>query len=592
MATILVIEDEQAILGNLLEILDLEGFQAIGARQGIEGIQKAQAHRPDLILCDIKMPCLDGYGVLEALRQDPDTAAIPVIFLSARGDRSDIRRGMNLGADDYLTKPCTIADLLEAVHSRLKKQAALIQNQPKQPLQTTEFLQTIAHIDALTNLPSRSLLRQHLQQAILEVSDSPSANGKAIAVFCVNINRFRTINTLYSHNIGDALLQTVAHRLQNTVLSASLIARMGADEFGVVVPGCPELSTLESIAQQILTAVNAPYLLSGQRICIQVSIGIALHTQSIKGSEELLLRAETARRWCQKRKQGGYLIYSLTMDAIEAERRLIETDLSKAFSFAIARGSELSELQLYYQPQVNLLTGKIVGVEALLRWKHPQRGMIPPNSFIPIAEELGLILPLSEWVLRTACVQAQRWRQLNLQPLRVSVNLSMLQFQQEDLAERVAQILVETKLDPKSLVLELTETSLMYDVNSTIETLGALKKIGVEISIDDFGTGYSSLNYLNHLPIDTLKMDQTFVQQATVDTGAAAISTAIMAMAQSLKLKVIAEGVETRSQLLFVQKIGCQTMQGFLYSPPLPASEMQPLLSCDRRLQLTSECLI
>jgi diguanylate cyclase len=577
MATILVIEDEDIILDNLLEILELEGFQSIGAEHGAAGIAKAKAYRPDIILCDIRMPELDGYGVLEGLRQDPDTAAIPVIFLSAKGDRSDIRRGMNLGADDYLTKPCAIADLLEAIHSRLKKKAAISQVHSR-PLQTPEFLQTIAHIDSLTNLPSRFLLYQHLQQAM----EKSSQDRSTIAVLCVNVNRFRTINATYGHGVGDELLKTIGRRLQETIQSASLIARMSADEFGVVLMGALDQQAIAEAAQTVLTAMSSLYSLSGHEIRVQVSIGIALHSRHAKSSEELVLRAETARRWCQKQGQSSYLFYNLTMDAVEAERRLIESDLGKAL--------EQSEFQLYYQPQVNLMTGQIVGVESLIRWCHPQRGMIPPNAFIPVAEEMGLIIPIGEWVLRTACRQAQQWQQMSLQPLQISVNLSMRQFQQSDLAQMVAQILQETGLDPKLLVLELTETCLMKDVNSTIKTLRSLKEIGVEISIDDFGTGYSSLNYLNHLPIDTLKMDQTFVREATVNRGAAAISTAIMAMAQSLKLEVIAEGVETHKQLLFLQEIGCQAMQGFLYSPPLPADELQPLLSSDRRLQLISAC--
>ncbi|KAM3101990.1 putative bifunctional diguanylate cyclase/phosphodiesterase [Phormidesmis sp. 146-12] len=579
MATILVIEDEDIILDNLLEILELEGFQSIGAEHGAAGIAKAKAYRPDIILCDIRMPELDGYGVLEGLRQDPDTATIPVIFLSAKGDRSDVRRGMNLGADDYLTKPCAIADLLEAIQSRLKKKAVLLQTYSQS---SHSFLQSIAHTDSLTNLPSRFLLHQHLQRAMEQSNQEQSNQEQSIAVLCVNVNRFRTINATYGHGIGDELLQTIGQRLQKTVQSASLIARMGADEFGVVLTSVLDQQAVADVAQLILTAVTSLYSLKGHEIRVQVSIGVALHSRHAKSSEELVLRAETARRWCQKQGQSSYMFYNLTMDAVEAERRLIESDLGKAL--------EQSEFQLYYQPQVNLMTGQIVGVESLIRWCHPQRGMIPPNAFIPVAEEMGLIIPIGEWVLRTACLQAQQWQQMSLQPLQVSVNLSMRQFQQADLAQRVAQILQETGLAPELLVLELTETCLMKDVNSTIKTLRSLKKIGVEISIDDFGTGYSSLNYLNHLPIDTLKMDQTFVREATVNRGAAAISTAIMAMAQSLKLEVIAEGVETHKQLLFLREIGCQAMQGFLYSPPLPADELQPLLRTDRRLQMISAC--
>jgi diguanylate cyclase len=576
MTTILVIEDEEIILNNLLEILELEGFRSIGAEHGRLGIDLAKTDQPDLILCDIRMPELDGYGVLEVLRQDPQTATIPVIFLSAKGDRSDIRHGMNLGADDYLTKPCAIAELLAAVNSRLRKQATLSEVYTKP--QTTEFLQTIAQIDSLTNLPSRLSLHQHLQQAMEQSAQDQSA----IAVLCININRFRSINATYGHQVGDRLLQSVSQRLQSAVPSASLIARMGADEFGIVLTGHLEQPVVMELTQSVLDAVTAPYYLDGCDIRVQASVGVALHSHHAKTSEELLLKAETARRWCKKQGQSTYQFYSLTMDAVEAERRLIEADLGQAL--------EQAEFKLYYQPQVNLMTGQMIGVEALIRWFHPQRGLISPSAFIPIAEEMGLIVEIGDWVLRTACAQAQRWQQVSFKPLQMSVNLSMRQFQQTDLPERVAQVLQETGLDPKLLVLELTETCVMHDVNATIATLRSLKKIGVEISIDDFGTGYSSLNYLNHLPIDTLKMDQTFVRDAATSRSAAAISTAIMSMAQSLKLEVIAEGVETRKQLSFLQEIGCQAMQGFLYSPPLPAEELQPFLRAGQQLRLVSTC--
>jgi diguanylate cyclase len=576
MATILVIEDEEIILDNLLEILELEGFSTIGAEHGAIGLQKAKSYLPDLILCDICMPELDGYGVLEALRRDPETATIPLIFLSAKGEHAEIRQGMNLGADDYLTKPCAISDLLEAVSSRLKKHATLNQVYIQQHLSQDPPGST--HLDPLTHLLDRTLLSQHLQQAI-------SQNQPGIAALCLNVNRFRTINTTFGHSVGDLLLQAIAQRLQDTLQFGGTIARLGADEFGVVLAGLSEQDVAQ-VAQRILIAATAPYCIDGYTLHIQVSLGIAVHSALSHSSERLLVQAETARRWCQKQGQSHYLFYSLTMDTLEVERGLIESDLGKAVVEQAGNPLKQPQFQLHYQPQVNLATGQIVGVEALLRWQHPQRGMIPPKMFIPIAEELGLIVPIGEWVLRTACNQAKRWQTLSLVPLRVSVNLSMRQFRQENLAEMVGQILAETGLEPQLLVLELTETSVMQDVSATVRILRQLKRLGVEISLDDFGTGYSSLNYLNYLPIDALKIDQSFVRQGAINSSAAAISTAIITMARSLKLKVVAEGVETQNQLAFLREIGCQSIQGFLYSPPLPPEEVQPLLSADRRLQI------
>ncbi len=588
MTTILVIEDEEIILDNLLEILKLEGFQSIGAEHGMIGVQRAKAYLPDLILCDICMPELDGYGVLERLRHDPKTAAIPIIFLSAKCERTEIRHGMNLGADDYLIKPCTIADLLEAVSSRLKKYANLTQIFTRQCLPLSNMLPSSAYLDPLTQLPNRTLfyqqLQQHLTQAFFRVGQA-TRDDTAVAVFCLNINRFRTVNTSFGYYTGDRLLQLMGQRLNEAIGDDATLARLGADEFGIIITGQSE-QDVAGIAQAILVEVTAPYQCLDHKIQIQVSIGVALSSQR-SSPEQLLVQAETARRWCQKQGQSGYMFYSLAMDALEVEQRLIETDLSNAIANQVSSGLKQSEFQLYYQPQVDLATGQIIGVEALLRWKHPQRGMIPPKIFIPIAEEMGLIVSLGEWVLQTACTQVQSWQSLSLMPLKVSVNLSMRQFQQEKLAQRVGQILDETGLNPKLLVLELTESVLMEDIGATVLILRQLKQLGVEISLDDFGTGYSSLNYLATLPIDALKIDQTFVRQGAINVEAAAISTAIIMMAQSLNLNVVAEGVETQRQLTFLQEIGCQAMQGFLYSPPIPADEMQPLLSADHRL-LTS----
>ncbi len=588
MATILVIEDEQVILDNLLEILNLEGFQSIGAEHGIVGVQKAQAYLPDLILCDVSMPELDGYGVLEALRHDPKTAAIPIIFLSAKCERTQIRQGMNLGADDYLTKPCTIADLLEAISSRLKKYATLAQIFTRKSTTLLDGLPNLAYLDPLTNLPNRTLFYQQLQQHLARQTffrvGQANRDNAAVAVFCLNINRFRTVNTSFGYHLGDRLLQLMGQRLEQAIGDGGTLARLGADEFGIIITAQSQEQDIADIAQAILVEVTAPYVCFDHKIQVQVSIGVALCSQPNSSPEQLLVQAETARRWCQKQGQSGYMFYSLTMDALEVERRLIEADLSNAIARQVASGSKQTEFQLYYQPQVNLATGQIFGVEALLRWRHPRRGMIPPKIFIPIAEEMGLIASLGEWVLQTACAQVQSWQSLNLLPLKVSVNLSMRQFHQEKLAQRVSQILDETGLNPKLLVLELTESVLMEDVGETVSILRELKQLGVEISLDDFGTGYSSLNYLASLPIDALKIDQTFVRQGAINEGAAAISTAIITMAQSLNLSVVAEGVETQKQLTFLQKIGCQAMQGFLYSPPIPADEMQPLLTSDRRL--------
>lgn len=583
MTTILIIEDDETIRSNLLEILELEGFRAIGAENGRVGIRQAKDHLPDLILCDIQMPELDGYEVLDTLRSLPQTAAIPVIFLTAKTEYHNIRHGMNLGADDYLTKPCSVSELLGSISARLKRKAILTQEvAPASPPQVLEDLSKGAFLDPLTSLPTRGLLYQQLHHALLH--RNPNA---IVSVLCVNIHRFHTINASFGHSTGDILLQLVAQRLNQVIRSPlngtldssqRMLARLHGDQFGIVLSDLMEVE-VSGLAQALLDTITAPYAIEGREIRLQASIGITCATESTYTPQELLTQAETAQHWCQKRGTSGYRFYNASVDAMEVERRLIEMDLSKAI--------EQSEFQVYYQPQVDLRTGRIVGMESLVRWCHPTRGMISPGIFIPIAEELGLIVPLGEWVLRTACYHAKRWQALSLEPLRVSVNLSMRQLQQEDLLERVANILDETGLDPTLLALELTETSVMQDLDTAIATLDKLRKLGIEISIDDFGTGYSSLRSLNQLPIDCLKIDHTFVKQMNAVKGAEILTT-IIEMAKKLKLHIVAEGIETQKQLAFFRDRGCHAMQGYLYSPAIPVDQVHSLLSSDRRLQLVS----
>ncbi|MEG4346197.1 EAL domain-containing response regulator [Microcoleus sp. A003_D6] len=396
MKKILVIEDEQVIRENILKLLKAEGFDVTGASNGAQGLSAAVSNLPDVIICDVMMPELDGYGVLVALRSNPVTATVPFVFLTGKADRSEMRQGMELGADDYLTKPFTKSELVGAISSRLKKQEAWAEQQH--------------------NLRSQSF----------------------------------------------ALLQDAAHKLEE-----------------------------------------------------------------------------------------------------------IKTSLCGAL--------EREEFQVYYQPQVNVQTGKIMSAEALVRWLHPEKGLISPAEFIPDAEETGFIIPLGEWVLQTACRQMQVWQNAGFS-LRVAVNLSPRQFHQPDLSSRVAQILAETGLEASSLELELTESLMVEDAESAIATLQQLKSLGLSISIDDFGTGYSSLSYLMQYPFDTLKIDRCFISNITDGCANAAIVKAIIEMAHSLCLEVIAEGVETEAEKDFLWRYECDTMQGYLFSRPLPAADFEQLL--------------
>jgi diguanylate cyclase len=566
MPTVLVIEDETSIRRNLLRILTHEGFEAIGAADGVAGLAQAKQHLPALILCDIRMPLLDGHEVLLALRQDPTTAQIPFVFLSGRSERAEVRQGMNLGADDYLIKPLTRRELLDTIAARLQRQAQL--PDPVEPPATIATRDSAVELgrgqDPLTGLPDRAQLKQRLRTALAHAAQY----HHTVALLCLNVCRLRSINTAYGYSLGDSLLQAVAQRLLQFVGRSGLVARLSGDEFGIILEGlCWEQEALE-LVDRIVDALIAPFYLQDQEIRMQASIGISLSTPQGATPEQLMIQAEAARHYCRQIGREAYVFYDASLADMSGDQRVIELDLGRAI--------EQEELQVYYQPQVNLLTGQVTGVEALLRWNHAQRGMVSPETFIVMAEELGLILPIGEWVLRTACAQAKQWQAYG--PLKMSVNLSSRQLQQPHLVELVTRILQETELHPQQLSLELTETSLMADLSIAAQTLNELRDLGVTIAIDDFGKGYSSLQYLSYLPIDVLKIDQSFIRKITIDDNAATISNAIITMAHSLDLQTVAEGVETQAQVDFLRQSGCFTVQGHFYSQALSAADLERFL--------------
>jgi diguanylate cyclase len=560
MKTILVIENDRPTQAALISTLEAQGFCVVGAEDNKLALRQARAIRPDLIISEVAAPGLNGHAILQQVRQDPRLAGTPFIFLTSRASRSEIRQGMNLGADDYLTKPLMPAELIETITACLRKQAQAIAPYEQQMHRNQLALERIAYWDEVTGLPNRRLFGQQVQQVMAQSRQSQ----RSVAVFCLSVDQLHTITVTFGQEMGAALLQAISQRLRQ--VEALAIARLGDTEFGLVFADAWQHQQVAHVAQRLLDVVTAPYTLNGHEVRIQLSIGVASYPQHGSNPEALLMQSNTAMRWCQQQAQSGYRFYNPTMTTVEAERHLIATDLGRAI--------ERQELEVYYQPQIDVRTGRMIGVEALLRWRHPQRGMISPSTFIPIAEELGLIVSIGEWVLRTACREFSQFQRRLPHPLKLAVNLSMRQLQQVNFVELVERILRETGMNPAHLQLELTESCLMKQVNTTIYTLQQLKQLGLAISIDDFGTGYSSLTYLSKLPIDALKIDHTFVSQLTIDKNAGVISNTIIDMAQRLNLDVVAEGVETQGQLMFLHQLGCQSVQGFLYSPPLNLQEV------------------
>ncbi len=384
-----------------------------------------------------------------------------------------------------------------------------------------------------------------------------------LAVMFLGLDRFEVVNDTAGRSEGDKLLRSAGERLWGLIREGDTVARVGGDEFAILLSGISEMEGAVAVSKRILEDFRRPWVLDSHEFRVTTSIGIALYPNDGEDAETLLKNADAAMYRAKEQGRDNFQLYTPAMNAAILERIALENDLRQAL--------EREEFVLHYQPQVNISTGRVVGMEALVRWQHPDRGLIPPMEFIPVAEETGLILPLGEWVLRTACVQNKAWQEAGLPSMRVAVNLSARQFQSRELVNTVTQILEETGLDPNCLQLEITEGVAMQDTEFTATVLDDLKVIGVQIVIDDFGTGHSSLSYLARFPVDALKIDRSFVGGLPMDQSAAAITTAIITLAHSLNLSVIAEGVETEDQLAFLKERNCDEFQGYLFSEPKEA---------------------
>jgi diguanylate cyclase (GGDEF)-like protein/PAS domain S-box-containing protein len=430
-----------------------------------------------------------------------------------------------------------------------------------------EQIKHLAYHDALTGLPNRLLFKDRLTVALSHAQREHSR----LAVLFLDLDRFKVINDSLGHNIGDQLLQAVAARVQSCVRESDTVARLGGDEFTLMLPNLVRSEDAAPIAQKILEAVRYPFHIEGREFFITTSIGISLYPEDGTDAETLIKNADTAMYQAKEQGRDNYQLFNAYINAKALQRIALEHGLRRALFN--------QEMAVHYQPIFDLRAGRISGMEALLRWTHPEMGPIPPSIFIPLAESTGLMGAIGAWALRTACEQAKTWHDSGFRNLSLAVNLSVTQLQQPDLVARVKEALEETGLPPRLLELEITESSAMQSPEASVRTLYDLKKLGIRISLDDFGTGHSSLSYLKRFPIDTLKIDQSFVRDINADPDTAAIVTAIIAMAHSLRLKVIAEGVELTEQANFLKRHGCDQMQGYLIKPPVPASEFFELIA-------------
>jgi diguanylate cyclase (GGDEF)-like protein/PAS domain S-box-containing protein len=429
--------------------------------------------------------------------------------------------------------------------------------------QSEQRIMEMATHDVLTGLPNRNLLRDRIAQALTRDRRSQ----KQAAVLFIDLDHFKIINDSLGHDMGDLLLQDVAARLSAIVRSEDTVARRGGDEFIVLLPNMASARDAEVVAQKILDGLIQPFLINSKELHIGGSIGITLFPSDGEDVETLLKNSDIAMYHAKENGRNNYQFFAPEMNRRATERHTLGIDLRHAL--------ERNELLLHFQPIVDMPGGKLTSIEVLLRWQHPQLGLISPTRFIPVAEENGLIVPIGEWVLQQSCLQRMAWRDQGYDVPKLAINLSIRQFRHKTLVADIARILAETGMEGGRLTLEITESMLVENVEETIKTLQQLSALGLEISIDDFGTGYSSLSYLKHYPINTLKIDRSFVRDIATDPNDAAIIAAIIVMARNLKMQVIAEGVETEEQLTFLAQQGCNRFQGFYFSKPLPAAEIE-----------------
>ncbi|NJN72502.1 MAG: EAL domain-containing protein [Limnothrix sp. RL_2_0] len=579
---ILVIEDEDSIRELVVTLLIAEDYEVIEAENGNLGIAMAIATPPDLIICDITLPGLDGYGVLQILQEDSTTETIPFIFLTARGTKENIRQGMNLGADDYLTKPFTTQELLDSIQARLRKHRSWREHfQQKQTTNSQQINYTVTH-DPITQLPNQLALRDDLNQLLKrwqteEDHSNFDINQRwVIPVFYLSIDRFERINELFGYQFGNIVLKHVVRSLMSSIAESAYLACLNYTDFVLIYPPDSKnvVEKLTTIVENILKKFVHPLSVESQKVLVHWNIGIITMPYQEYNFDQYLNQAKNAMEIARKRGNQNYYFYEQNQDhPLNQKKRLLDADLYEAL--------HRHQFSLHYQPKVSVKTGKILGAEALLRWHHPTLGMISPGIFIPLAEKSSLISGIGQWVFEAVCHQIQIWNEQGFEHLRIAVNLSGRQFYQVNLADNLSEIIERYNVSAKQVELEVTESILISDVDLAIANLRTLKDRGFPIAIDDFGTGYSSLSYLQNFPFDILKIDRCFIHNIMRNVTNATIVKHVILMSEQLNLTTVAEGVENVAEFEFLRAQNCNEIQGYLFSKPVTAVAFGEMLQSD-----------
>ncbi|XGW00526.1 MAG: EAL domain-containing protein [Leptolyngbya sp. BL-A-14] len=564
--SILVVDDEPTNFDVIEALLEYDVYQLHYAPNGQQALDYLDHYQPDVILLDVMMPGIDGIEVCQRIKAMPQWGAVPIIMVTALTAKTDLAKCLAAGADDFISKPVSSLELQARVRSMLRlrqqyQQLAMFNATLEKTVQRrTAQLQTMIFQDALTNLPSRAFFIQTLAEVL--------QNGCSdFAVVYLDCDQFKLVNGSFGYAVGNQLLKAIAERLRQHLQPGDVLARMGEDEFCFLHHQMNDAETLEPFIQAILQSFSTSFAVADCEIFMTACIGVALGNQVYQEPEEPLQDADTAMYKAKLRGKGCYQLFDRQMSAAMLNRLTLENDLQRALA--------QQEFVVYYQPIVSLQTQKLCGFEALVRWQHPERGMVSPGEFIPCIEETGLIVPVGIAVLQQACQQLHTWQQQGWTELTMSVNLSVRQFACPTLLADIDRVLAETAVNPAHLKLEITESAIMDNTQMAIALTEELRSRHIHISIDDFGTGYSSLGYLHRFPIDTLKIDRSFVSQIQGGNRNYQVVNTILALSNQLELAVIAEGIETTEQLQWLQQLGCEFGQGYLFSKPLSAADIE-----------------
>ena len=564
-ATIVMVDDEPITMEVVQVFLEEAGYRNfVLIEKSSEALAALEHRRPDLLLLDLIMPQVSGFEILKAVRAHSKLKHLPVIILTSSSDNQDKLVALDLGATDFLAKPVDPSELRLRVRNTLAAKA---------------YIDQLAYYDPLTKLPNRHLFMERLDWGLKEAR----RNGENLALLSIELDQFNKISDTLGLFAGDDLLRQLTQRIREVVRSIDLLGHFEMDAdipvnlfhfdggvFTLLLQRILSERNAATVAQRILEAIRAPLLAATTEVYLTASIGISSYPTEDVDSVALLQLASSAKDYAKNNGGDSFQFSSRQINTQYQQRLGLEARLRKAL--------DRNELLLHYQPKLDVQTNAISGVEALLRWRISDQDLMPPNKFIPIAEETGLMIPIGEWVLSHACKQLSEWQQAGKAPIGMAVNLSAVQFRNPDLAVVFKRIIETSGIEPQLLTLEVTESMLLEDIGSRIESLNRLKALGLKLAIDDFGTGYSSLSYLKRLPLDELKIDRSFFVNLFEDAKSRSLISSLIFLARNLNLRTVAEGVETEQQLQFLQKERCDQYQGFLFSPPLPSAEVFKLL--------------